>query len=115
MDIELARLQEMHPRLSADQALFLVAQAARGLERNGHATGVAIALELELVTHAGSLAWPAADLALDPHDHHRITEDGAEAVALALAHLQQRVESGSPHATRGARGLAPRTAGRWSR
>jgi hypothetical protein len=33
------------------------------------------------------LGWPRADLAtLDQHDHNRVTEDGAEAVALSLAH-----------------------------
>jgi len=33
------------------------------------------------------LSWPGADLSkIDQHDHNPITEDGAEAVALALAH-----------------------------
>lgn len=35
----------------------------------------------------GSLFWPAADLSkIDQHDDNRITEDGAEAVVLAIAH-----------------------------
>jgi hypothetical protein len=33
------------------------------------------------------LLWPAADLSkMDLYDRNRITEDGAEAIALALAH-----------------------------
>src|SRR5207245_6631586 len=42
---------------------------------------------VERVVSSGLLSWPAADLSkIDQHDHNRITEDGAEAVALALAH-----------------------------
>jgi hypothetical protein len=44
-------------------------------------------LDLEQVLSSGALLWPAADLSkIDLYDHNRITEDGAEAVALVLAH-----------------------------
>ena len=87
MDIDLAELREMHPRLPTDLALLMVGRAALALERNAHASGVRLSLDLERVLSSGALSWPGADLSkIDQHDHNRITEDGAEAVALALAH-----------------------------
>src|SRR5436305_6886887 len=87
MEIDLAKLREMHPRLPEDLALLITVRAALGLQRNGHESPVAIGLDLERVASQGSLAWLLSDLAeLDQHDQNRITEDGAEAVALALAH-----------------------------
>jgi hypothetical protein len=48
---------------------------------------VAIGLELERIASQDLLFWPGADLTeLDQHDYDRVTEDGAEAIALALAH-----------------------------
>jgi hypothetical protein len=90
MDIDLALLREMHARLPVDLALVMVGRAALALERNDHASGVRFSLNLNRVVSNCLLSWPAADLGkIDQHDHHRITEDGAEAVALALAHRQQ--------------------------
>lgn len=87
MDINLAELREMHPRLPEDLVLIMATRAALGLQRNGHEAPVAISLDLERVASRGTLAWLRADLAaLGQHDHNRVTEDGAEAVALALAH-----------------------------
>lgn len=87
MDLDLGDLREMHPRLGTDQALAMVGRAALGLGRNGHASGVGISLEIERAATLGLLSWPGADLReIDQHDHNRITEDGAEAVVLALAH-----------------------------
>jgi hypothetical protein len=77
----------MHPRLPFDVALVMVGRAALALERNAHKQGVSLSLDLERALSSVSLLWPAADLShIDQHDHNRITEDGAEAVALALAH-----------------------------
>ena len=87
MDIDLNRLREMHARLPSDLALVMVKRAALALERNDHASGVRVSLDLERVVSSGMLSWPGADLSkIDQHDHNRITEDGAEAVALAVAH-----------------------------
>ena len=87
MLIDLARLREMHPRLPSDLALILVTRAALGLERNGHGSGVEISVDVERLVTEGVLSWPAVDFSrLDQHDHHRVTEEGAEAVALVLAH-----------------------------
>lgn len=77
----------MHPRLPTDLALVMVGRAALALERNAHTPGVRLSLDLERVLSSGLLSWPGADLnKIDQHDHNRITEDGAEAVALALVH-----------------------------
>ena len=87
MDINLNQLREMHPKLATDLALGMVGLAAMALERNGHAPGVRVSLDLEHVLSNGSLLWSHADMSMiEMHDHNRITEDGAEAVALALAH-----------------------------
>jgi hypothetical protein len=48
---------------------------------------VRLSLDLERVLDSGFLSWPNADVGkIEQHDHNRVTEDGAEAVALALAH-----------------------------
>jgi hypothetical protein len=87
VEIDLAQLREMHTRLPIDLAVAMVGRAALALERNNHASGVKISLDLDKVVTSGLLSWPAADLGkIDQHDHNRITEDGAEAVALAVAH-----------------------------
>ena len=87
VDIDLARLREMHTRLPIDLALVMVGRAALALERNNHASGIHFSQDVERVVSNGLLSWPGADLGtMDQHDHNRITEESAEAVALALAH-----------------------------
>jgi hypothetical protein len=87
MDLDLAQLREMHTRLPADLALVLVGRAALALERNGHTSGVPVSQDLEKIVSSGILSWPGAELSkIDQHDHNQITEDGAEAVMLAVAH-----------------------------
>lgn len=87
MQLDLSQLREMHPRLGSELAMILVVRAALGLERNGHEPGVAIALDVDRITNSGRLSWQTADLTkIDQHDSNRITEDGAEAIALVLAH-----------------------------
>jgi len=77
----------MHTKLRTDLALSMVGQAAMALERNGHAPGVQVYLDLEQVLSKGSLSWPRDDMhKVNQYDHHRITELGAETVALVLAH-----------------------------
>jgi hypothetical protein len=87
VEIDIERLREMHPRLSAHNAPLLVKRAALALERNGHTSGVCVSWNLEDAVVNDVFLWPKTDLSeIDGHDQHRITEDGAEAVALALAH-----------------------------
>jgi Mg-chelatase subunit ChlI len=87
VDIDLNQLREMHPKLGVVQALNMVELATLALERNAHTSGARVSLVLEQVLSSGVLLWPAADLSkIDLYDHNRITEDGAEAVALVLVH-----------------------------
>jgi len=87
MEIDIAELREMHPRLPEDLVVLMTARAALGLQRNGHGSPVPVALDIERAAARGLLAWPGADVAdLEQHDANRVTEDGAEAVVLALAH-----------------------------
>lgn len=77
----------MHSRLPSDLALVMVERAALALERNAHTAGVRLSVNMERIQSSGLLSWPGADLSkLDQHDDNRITEEGAEAVALAVAH-----------------------------
>ena len=87
VDIDLEQLREMHAKLGAAQALIMVERAALALERNAHEPGVQISLDLERVPSNGFLSWPSGGISkIDQHDYNRITEDGAEAVAVVLAH-----------------------------
>jgi len=91
MEIDLARLREMHPRLPADLVAGIVVRAALGLQRNGHASGVRLDIDVARVQMNGCLDWPTADIEkLNQHDHNRVTEDGAEAVALALVYAARK-------------------------
>jgi hypothetical protein len=87
VEINLAELHVMHPRLPADLVQLMVERAALALERNDHAPGVSASWDWNKVVANGRLVWPEPDSsAIGQHDHNRITEDGAEAVALALVH-----------------------------
>jgi len=81
-------LKIMHPLLPASTATEYGHRAAVGLERHRHVSGVALTALLESETPEASLYWirsPSSDA--DQLDRHRITEDAAEAVALALVHV----------------------------
>ena len=85
--IDLNCLGGMHPRLPGDMAGMMVMRAALGLQRNKHSSGADLLIDIESAVSRCALAWPAADLGTaKQHDHNRITEDGAEAIALAVAH-----------------------------
>lgn len=90
MEIDLATLREMHPRLPFDLAVGLLGRAGLGLQRGGHASGVEIVLEVEHESSRGRLAWTVVEFRESAqHDRNRITEDGAEAIALAVANRAQ--------------------------
>jgi len=88
MDLHLTRRQEMHPILRLTTALEYEYRAAIGLARHGHTSGVRLGVSLDGQRRQGRLHWreapPGADLQLD---FHRVTEDAAEAVAMALVHV----------------------------
>ena len=86
MKLDLERLREMHPALPLSTATSYAHRAALALGRR-HEPGVSAEVTLDAESVIATLVWekrPAADaLQLD---YHRVTEDGAEAVALALVH-----------------------------
>jgi len=85
--VDLACLRDMHPRLPPDMAAVMVTRAALGLQRNKHSSGTALEIDIEAVVLCFILRWPDADPSTaKQHDFNRITEDGAEAIALAVAH-----------------------------
>jgi hypothetical protein len=90
VEIELAKIREMHPKLPAELALVMVERAGLALQRNGHTSGLGFSWEWEHEVFNGVLSWPEADMStIDQHDYNRVTEDGAEAVALVLSHHHQ--------------------------
>jgi hypothetical protein len=85
--LDLTLLGEMHPRLPGDLAGTLAHRAALALGRSGHASGVSLTVALDGTSDLLALRWVDVDLReLLLYDYNRITEDGAEAVALAVGH-----------------------------
>jgi hypothetical protein len=85
MDLHLGRLKEMHPFLSASTASEYAFRAATGLARHGHVPGAALKIWLGSRHHEGRLHWSAtASMGGRVLDYHRVTEDAAEAITLAL-------------------------------
>ena len=81
------QLKSMHPLLPASTAAEYGHRASVGLERHDHKTGVALVTLSEGTALDASLHWTSPTAGdLEQLDHHRITEDAAEAVALVLVH-----------------------------
>ena len=81
-------LKSMHPLLPASTAVEYGRRAAVGLERHRHLSGVALVTLLISEAPDASLHWirsPSGDV--EQLDRNRVTEDAAEAVALALVHV----------------------------
>lgn len=90
MELDLNSLSAMHPRLGLSTALEYGYRVAIGLGRNGHSPAVNLAVSLDGHRQQGHLNWLAAPDGADAQlDFHRITEDTAEAVALALVHVSK--------------------------
>ena len=88
MDLHLTRLREMHPLLSLSTVLEFEYRAIIGLTMHTHASGVQLAVSLDGKRQQGRLHWPEVPQGADDQlDYHRVTEDAAEAVALALVHV----------------------------
>lgn len=89
LDVDLRLLREMHPLLPATTAVEYAFRAGLALERRGHASGVELAVaHEEEVEQAMPMVWDSSlDDALMQLDAIRVTEDGAEAVALVLANV----------------------------
>jgi hypothetical protein len=84
MKIDLARLRMLHPRLTEQVASSFVHRGAIALQRR-HVPGVQLTGTDDGAQITATVHWPAAAPSdADILDSHRITEDGAEAVALCL-------------------------------
>ena len=85
MRLDPAQLKRMHPLLPATTAAEYCHRAGLGLERHGHIPGTGMTANLDRDHCETTLAW--ADVGrsgAQQLDRHRITEDAAEAVSLAL-------------------------------
>ena len=81
------KLKDMHPLLPASTAAEYVYRAAIGLERHDHESGVDLPTLIEDQVGSASLHWLPSSGGGEQLDYHRITEDAAEAIALALVHV----------------------------
>ena len=78
----------MHPLLPATTAAEYAHRAAIGLERHRHVSGVVLKTRFDREKRDASLHWTSATPgAEDQLDGNRVTEDAAEAVALAFVHV----------------------------
>lgn len=88
MKLDLTRLGEMHPFLAKSTVSEYAYRSAIGLGRHGHKSGVQLSLSAKDRSGTSTLHWVAVPIeAATQIDFHRITEDTAEAVALAFAHV----------------------------
>lgn len=87
MEIDVWRLAEMHPRLAETTVADLLHKVAIGLARHDHRPGGPCELDIADAAVEGVLRWAGAtsDTA-GVFDFNRVTEDAAEAIALALVH-----------------------------
>lgn len=89
MHLDLRQLQAMHPLLDLASANDYAHKAAVGLGRHGHEPGarMPVTLDQAVLDPEPALQWtPAAAEDAAQLDKHKVTEDAAEAIALALVH-----------------------------
>lgn len=88
MELHLNRLHDMHPILSLSTALEYEYRAAVGLARHRHSSGVRLAISHDGGQQQGHLHWLETSQGSDIQlDFHRVTEDAAEAVAMAVVNV----------------------------
>ena len=88
MTLRLHDLYLNHPKLRGHPTDF-VKYSALALQRSGHVSPVRSNVEHDGEKAATQIEWPRQDMAaLGVIDNHRVTEDGAEAVALAYVNLK---------------------------
>jgi hypothetical protein len=89
MKLDLERLAEAHPLLPAPTAQDLAHKAALALQRR-HVPGVAAQVTVMAESHRPTLHWRNRDASdAQQLDQLRVTEDGAEAVALTLVNAMR--------------------------
>jgi hypothetical protein len=88
--IDLEMLRVMHPELPEELATIMISRAALALARNNHEQSVKLKIHFDKAERSAQLIWPIHDFAARVfHDEKRITEDGAEAIALAVVHREK--------------------------
>ena len=88
MKVDLDELQRMHPRLPKSTVAEYAHRAALGLGRHQHQPGVGMPSALDNRLHETTVHWsPSESSDAEQLDRHRVTEDAAEAIALALVHV----------------------------
>ena len=85
MSLDLDELRARHPVLSAARAHDLSENAAFALQRR-HVAGVALSIVAHENMSSMPLVWRRRETEPVHLDAVRVTEDGAEAIALALVH-----------------------------
>ena len=82
----------MHPLLSAEVIGTYAHRAAIGLQRHRHQPGIDLSIQVnERSSNRIALYWePVAMSDAEQLDHHRVTEDAAEAIALGLVSVAHR-------------------------
>lgn len=84
-------LKTMHPLLPLTTALEYAHRAGVGLERHGHKPGASLATRFDRESRDATLHWESPDPGdVELLDQNRVTEDAAEAIALALVHQARR-------------------------
>ena len=85
--LDLAQLNAAHPKLKGHPGSLLVF-GSLALQRSGHASPKSLLVDHSGRTRHGHIEWPTQDTALLlVLDRKRVTEDGAEAVALSYVHI----------------------------
>jgi hypothetical protein len=88
MDLDVTRLGKMHPLLAVEMAAQYGYQAAIGLARHSHVPGANLAISLSGGSHQGRLFWSSTrPEEVEQLDFHRVTEEAAEAISLALVNV----------------------------
>lgn len=87
MQLDLARLKQMHPLLPTTTAREYTYRGALGLERQRHAPGAPIAAHWQGGERDATLLWSRVGGGGEQLDRHRITEDAAEAISLAFVRV----------------------------
>lgn len=84
--LDLRQLKQLHPRLPASNAVDLAYRASVALERNDHQPGCTLRILADDEPEEGAaLEWaPSLRVGVEQLDVVRVTEDGAEAVALVV-------------------------------
>ena len=87
MEVDVTRLQEMHPRLAPTTVADCLHKLALGLARHDHESPVPLEIQLSDTGIGGTLHWREIASHPESFDFNRVTEDAAEAIALAVVHV----------------------------